>query len=98
MLPKTGRTAYNSHSQLGGRLTIQPGTRLRPYEVASLIGAGGMGEVYKARDTQLDRIATIKVLPQHLADQPDLLNLAKLVIQVPPQHHQPFSARRPKRG
>ena len=77
-------------------MAIQPDTRLGPYEVASLIGTSGIGKVYKARDTRLDRIVTIKVLPQHLADQRDLLNLAKLAIQVPPQHHQPFSARRPK--
>jgi serine/threonine protein kinase/Flp pilus assembly protein TadD len=51
---------------------IQPGTRLGPYEVLSAIGAGGMGEVYKARDTRLDRIVAIKVLLQHLADRPDV--------------------------
>jgi serine/threonine-protein kinase len=53
-------------------MAIQPGTRLGPYEIVSAIGAGGMGEVYKARDTRLDRIVAIKVLPQHLADKPEL--------------------------
>jgi hypothetical protein len=53
-------------------MAIQPATRLGPYEVLSAIGAGGMGEVYKARDTRLDRIVAIKVLPQHLADKPEL--------------------------
>jgi serine/threonine protein kinase len=53
-------------------MAIPSGTRLGPYEVASLIGAGGMGEVYKARDTRLDRIVAIKVLPAHLADKPEL--------------------------
>ncbi|HSY51762.1 MAG TPA: protein kinase [Thermoanaerobaculia bacterium] len=43
------------------------GTRLGPYEVVSLIGAGGMGEVYRARDTRLDRIVALKVLPQHVS-------------------------------
>ena len=46
---------------------IPPGTRLGPYEVLSAIGAGGMGEVYKARDTRLNRTVAIKVLPDHFA-------------------------------
>jgi serine/threonine protein kinase len=48
-------------------MPIIPGRRLGPYEILSAIGAGGMGEVYKARDTRLDRIVAIKVLPAHLA-------------------------------
>src|SRR3990172_3676011 len=51
---------------------LSPKTKLGPYEILSQIGAGGMGEVYKARDTRLDRIVAIKVLPAHLADRPDL--------------------------
>ena len=53
-------------------MTLSSGTRLGPYEILSLIGAGGMGEVYKATDTRLDRIVAIKVLPTHLSDRPDL--------------------------
>src|SRR6202030_3632477 len=45
---------------------------LGPYEILSSIGAGGMGEVYRARDTRLDRIVAIKVLPTHLADRSEL--------------------------
>ena len=48
-------------------MTLPSGTRLGPYEVLSPIGAGGMGEVYKARDTRLDRTVAIKVLPTDLA-------------------------------
>src|SRR5712691_4951323 len=48
-------------------MPISPGSRLGPYEVLSPLGAGGMGEVYKARDTRLDRTVAVKVLPAHLS-------------------------------
>ncbi len=48
------------------------GTTLGPYEIQAPLGAGGMGEVYKARDTRLDRTVAIKVLPEHVASDPDL--------------------------
>jgi len=51
---------------------ITPGTRLGPYEVVAPLGAGGMGEVYRARDTRLDRSVAIKVLPAELAHRADL--------------------------
>ena len=53
-------------------MALTSGTRLGPYEIQSLIGAGGMGEVYLARDTRLQRIVAIKVLPAHLSSNPDL--------------------------
>src|SRR5260370_272366 len=53
-------------------MAILSGRRLGPYEILAAIGAGGMGEVYKARDTRLDRIIAIKVLPAHLADRAEL--------------------------
>ncbi len=51
-------------------MTLAPGSRLGPYEIVSPLGAGGMGEVYKARDTRLDRTVAVKVLPAHLSDSP----------------------------
>ena len=53
-------------------MSIQPGTRLGPFEITALLGAGGMGEVFRARDTRLGRDVAIKVLPQHLSAQPEV--------------------------
>lgn len=51
-------------------MPLDPGTRLGPYEILSPIGKGGMGEVYLARDTRLDRTVAVKILPEHLASSP----------------------------
>ena len=52
-------------------MTLAPGTRLGPYQIAAPIGAGGMGEVYRARDTRLARDVAIKVIPAELSRDPD---------------------------
>src|SRR5262245_27470883 len=54
-------------------MTLEAGTRLGPYEIVGPLGAGGMGEVYRAKDRKLDREVAVKVLPQTVANDPDSL-------------------------
>ena len=54
-------------------MNMGPGARLGPYEIVSAIGAGGMGEVYRARDTKLGRDVAIKILPTAVTNDPDRL-------------------------
>ena len=58
---------YNQFTQM----TLAAGTKLGPYEIQSPLGAGGMGEVYRAQDTRLQRTVAIKILPSHLSDSPE---------------------------
>jgi eukaryotic-like serine/threonine-protein kinase len=53
-------------------VTLPNGTRLGPYEIVGPLGAGGMGEVYRAKDSRLGREVAVKVLPQHLTDSPEV--------------------------
>jgi formylglycine-generating enzyme required for sulfatase activity/dienelactone hydrolase len=53
-------------------MALVPGTKLGPYEIVALLGAGGMGEVYRARDMRLQRTVAIKILPAHLSSNPEL--------------------------
>src|SRR6185295_857420 len=54
-------------------MALQPGTRLESYEVVAALGAGGMGEVYRARDCTLNRDVALKILPELFASDPDRL-------------------------
>src|SRR5207249_1246623 len=53
-------------------MSLAPGTKLGPFEIHSQLGAGGMGEVYRAKDTRLGRTIAIKILPSELGQRPDL--------------------------
>src|SRR6201987_3557153 len=54
-------------------MALPLGTKLGPYEIVAPLGAGGMGEVYRARDSRLDRDVAIKILPASVAQRPDRL-------------------------
>jgi serine/threonine protein kinase len=65
-------------------MPLPPDTRLGAYEVMTLLGAGGMGQVYRARDTRLDRDVAIKILPEAFAQDADRLALAGTLYGVRP--------------
>ena len=63
-------------------MALTPGSRLGPYEVTSLIGAGGMGEVFRARDSKLNREVALKILPEAFASDPERLARFRREAQV----------------
>ena len=63
-------------------MSFTPGARLGAYEIVALIGAGGMGEVYRARDTRLNRDVAIKILPDEFATDADRLSRFQREAQV----------------
>src|SRR5208282_1851949 len=66
------RREWRCNSSRKESMSLTSGTKLGPYEIQDKLGAGGMGEVYRARDMRLDRTVAVKVLPSHLASNPDL--------------------------
>ena len=71
-------------------MPLAAGTRLGPYEIGPPIGKGGMGEVYRARDTKLERDVAIKVLPEEFANDEE--RLARFVIDfAAPANSTPFA-------
>lgn len=71
-LPPVFASGSWPHDESIGQMPLTPGTRLGPYEVSAPIGAGGMGEVYRARDTRLGRDVAVKVLPSHLSSSAEV--------------------------
>src|SRR5918993_579938 len=63
-------------------MPLPAGTKFGPHEIVSPLGAGGMGEVYRARDGRLNRSVALKVLPEHLAHDPDRLARFKREAQL----------------
>ena len=80
---------------------LAPGTRLGVYEIVAPLGAGGMGEVYRARDSRLGRDVAVKVLPEALAGDPDALarfeREAQLLAALEPSQHRRDLRRREER-
>ena len=74
-------------------VALAPGSRLGAYEVVSPLGAGGMGEVYRARDTKLNRDVALKILPESFASDPDRLARFKREAQVLASLNPPTSPR-----
>jgi serine/threonine protein kinase len=73
-------------------MALAPGTRLGAYEIVGLVGAGGMGEVYRATDTNLKRQVAIKVLPEELAADPDRLARFQREAEAPATLNHPHIA------
>ena len=69
-----------------------PGVRLGPYEIVSLLGAGGMGEVFRARDTQLKRDVAIKVLPEGCSQDADRVARFQREAELPATLNHPHIA------
>jgi serine/threonine protein kinase len=67
-------------------MPLSPGQKLGAYEIVAPLGAGGMGEVYKARYTRLGRDVAIKILPQHLSSDPPLHRLLADSFLLAPGH------------
>lgn len=70
-------------------MSLNPGTRLGPYEVIAKVGEGGMGEVYRAKDTKLNRDAALKVLPESITADPDRRARFTREAQVPASLNHP---------
>ncbi|HKI85237.1 MAG TPA: serine/threonine-protein kinase, partial [Thermoanaerobaculia bacterium] len=88
--PRPARDGSGFDLGVHGAMTLAAGTRLGPYEILSPLGAGGMGEVYRARDTKLGREVAIKVLPQGLADDADRLARFEREARLLASLHHPY--------
>src|ERR1700730_13952285 len=69
-----GPSLVPAHCIIRPHMPLTSGTKLGPYEIQSVLGSGGMGEVYRARDTRLDRTVALKILPAAFSTEPDRLH------------------------
>jgi serine/threonine protein kinase len=77
-------------------MSLSPGARLGPYEILAPLGAGGMGEVYKARDTKLARDVALKILPEVFVGDPErIARFAREARLLASLNHPHIGARRP---
>jgi len=76
-----GLCLYNPRNR-SIHVSLSPGTRLGAYEVVALLGAGGMGEVYRARDTKLERDVALKILPESFTVDPERIARFRREAQV----------------
>src|SRR5262245_7726629 len=65
------RSGFSTYNSTHVHMSLSPGVRFGNYEIASLLGTGGVGEVYRARDTKLNRDVALKILPELFASDPD---------------------------
>src|ERR1700727_3582263 len=66
-----GPSLVPAHCIIRPHMPLTSGTKLGPYEIQSVLGSGGMGEVYRARDTRLERTVALKILPANLSNDPE---------------------------
>jgi len=76
-------------------MALSPGSRLGPYEILAPLGAGGMGEVYRAKDPRPDRTVAIKVLPEHLSQSAEVRQRFEREARILPCHGSLFGGLHP---
>src|SRR5262245_24945259 len=98
LIPKKCARSLTAHTEIGLLTVWRPGTQLGSLEIAELLGVGGMGDVYRARDTKLKRDVAIKILPDKLSRDPDRLSSFQREAELLASLNHPISRRFTIRG